>query len=387
MKFAHRTDSITSFKAMDILSAAMQMQAQGVDVIRMEVGEPAFPAPEPVTEAARQALSQGRTQYTTACGIPELREAIANLYRQRYGVVLDPKRVVVTTGSSAALGMVCELLLNPGDGLLLSDPGYPCNPNFVRRIDAEPQMVPVESADNFQLTAELAAKYWQANTSGVMVASPNNPTGEIITRQNLLELHKLTTEKRAALVVDEIYHGLTYGDADVASVMELADDAFVINSFSKYFGMTGWRLGWAVVPEEALDRINTLAQNFYISCPSISQYAALAALGPATREILEERREEFHRRRDFLVAGLRDIGFHVDHVPTGAFYVYAGVQNFTDDSESFCWRMLKEQGVAFTPGTDFGDYHANEFVRFTYTESMPRLEQALERLQGGVKNL
>lgn len=387
MKFAQRTEAITSFKAMDILVAALELRAKGVDVIRMEVGEPAFPAPEPVVAAAHRALTEKRTQYTAACGIPELREAIANLYQQRYSVALDPKRVVVTTGSSAALGMVCELLLDPGDGLLMSDPGYPCNPNFVRRINAEPQLVPVEPENNFQLTAEAAARFWRSNTAGVMVASPNNPTGEIITRENLRDLHRLTSEKNAALVVDEIYHGLTYGDVDVASILELADDAFVINSFSKYFGMTGWRLGWAVVPEEALDRINTLAQNFYISSPSISQYAALAAFAPATGEILEQRREEFHRRRDFLVAGLRDIGFRVDHIPTGAFYVYAGVEQFAEDSEAFCWQMLKEQGVAFTPGTDFGRHQAKKFVRFTYTESLPRLEQALERLAKGVIHL
>ena len=388
MQFSRRTEGITSFKAMDILAAAIQLQAQGRDIVRMEVGEPAFATPQPVVEAAQQALVAGHTKYTPACGIPQLREAIAGLYQQRYGVQLDARRVVVTTGSSAALGMVCELLLNPGDGLLLSDPGYPCNPNFVRRIDAEPQRVPVDAQNNFQLTAELAARYWRENTRSVMVASPNNPTGEIITRENLTDLHRLTSERDAALVVDEIYHGLTYcddsGDVDVPSVLEITDDAFVINSFSKYFGMTGWRLGWTVVPEQAVDRINTLAQNFYISSPAISQYAALAALTPAVGEILEQRREEFHRRRDFLVKGLREIGFRIDHLPAGAFYVYANVENLTDDGEAFCWQMLREQGVAFTPGTDFGEHHANKYVRFTYTESMERLEQALERLAKGV---
>ncbi|UTW46499.1 aminotransferase class I/II-fold pyridoxal phosphate-dependent enzyme [bacterium SCSIO 12696] len=383
MEFARRCNGITSFKAMDILAAAMELQGQGRDIVRMEVGEPAFSAPQPVIEAAQKAMAAGHTKYTAACGIPELRQAVAALYQRRYGVVLNPERVVITTGSSAALGMVCEMLLNPGDGLLLSDPGYPCNPNFVRRLDAEPQLVPVEAANNFQLTADLAEHHWQANTRGVMVASPNNPTGEIITRENLVALHKLTAEKQAALVVDEIYHGLTYDAADVASILEVTDDAFVINSFSKYFGMTGWRLGWTVVPEAAMERINAMAQNFYISSPAISQYAAMAALSPEVGEILEERRAEFHRRRDFLVNGLRHIGFGIEHSPAGAFYVYANVEKLTDDGEAFCWRMLREQGVAFTPGTDFGVHNANKYVRFTYTSSMDRLEEALERLAKG----
>ncbi|WIO73777.1 aminotransferase class I/II-fold pyridoxal phosphate-dependent enzyme [Porticoccaceae bacterium LTM1] len=387
MRFARRTETIRSFKAMDILAAAVRLQEQGRDIIRMEVGEPAFPPPQPVVEAAQKALLSGRNGYTPACGIMPLREAIAGLYQRRYGVVIDPQRVIVTTGSSAALGMVCELLLNAGDGLLLSDPGYPCNANFVRRLEAEPQLVPVEAANNFQLTAELVERYWQPNTRGVMVASPSNPTGEIITRDNLIELHQFTSQRDAALVVDEIYHGLTYGDLDVPSVLELADDAYVINSFSKYFGMTGWRLGWAVVPEDAVERINKLAQNFYISCPSLSQHAALAALTPETEAILVERREEFHKRRDFLVAGLRNIGFRIDHLPAGAFYVYANVSDLTDDGEALCWKMLNEQGVAFTPGTDFGEHLANQYVRFTYTETMPRLEEALERLAKGVQSL
>ena len=199
MQLANRCNDITSFKAMDILAAAMELQAQGRDIVRMEVGEPAFATPQPVLEAAQKAMAAGHTKYTAACGIPQLREAVADLYQRRYGVSLNPERVVITTGSSAALGMVCELLLNPGDGLLLSDPGYPCNPNFVRRLDAEPQRVPVDAANNFQLTAELAKSHWQANTCGVMVASPNNPTGEIITRENLSALHQLTAGKKCRI--------------------------------------------------------------------------------------------------------------------------------------------------------------------------------------------
>ena len=222
MKYARRLDGIRSFKAMDILSAAVALEAQGRDIVRMEVGEPAFEAPAPVLEAAQRALAAGHTRYTPACGIPQLREGIAELYRRRHGIELDPNRVIVTTGSSAALGMVCELLLNPGDGLLLSDPGYPCNPNFVRRLDAEPQLVPVDPDNRFQFTAELAAEYWRDNTVGVMVASPSNPTGEIIDRENLQALNQLVRDRDGALVVDEIYHGLTYdADLDLPSILEL----------------------------------------------------------------------------------------------------------------------------------------------------------------------
>lgn len=380
MKFANRIETITSFKVMDILAAAVALQEQGIDVIRMEVGEPTFPTPAPIVEAAQKAIANGDTKYTSAAGIDELRESIAHLYWRRYGVRVNSERVMVTTGSSAALGMVCELLLNPGDGLLLSDPGYACNPNFVRRLDAEPQFVPVHPENNFQLTVPLAEQHWQANTAGILVASPNNPTGEMITAANISGLHQLTQRHSGALIVDEIYHGLTYGDMDEVSALKVSDDIFVINSFSKYFGMTGWRLGWVVVPEEAIAAINRLAQNFYISSPTISQHAALAAFEPATLAILESRREEFQRRRDFLVAGLRALGFVIHHVPSGAFYVYADISKFSDDSEAFCWHMLRKHGVAMTPGTDFGINNANHYVRFTYTETMPRLEIALQRL-------
>jgi aspartate/methionine/tyrosine aminotransferase len=380
MRLANRTRNLTSFKVVDFLEAAQALEAEGRDIIHMEIGEPRFATAEPIVAAARQALTDGRTAYTPSCGIPELRRAIAGHYRDYYGVEIDPRRVIVTTGSSAALGMVCELLLNPGDGLLLADPGYPCNPNFVRRLDAEPQLVPVNTEDNYQLSSDLVARCWRPNTVAAMVASPSNPTGAVIGREQLADLHRAVADRGGSLIVDEIYHGLTYSDEVVSMVLSITDDAFVINSFSKYFGMTGWRLGWMVVPDAAVDTLTVMAQNFYIASPSIAQYAALAAFAPETIAILEERRQGFCERRDYLVPALQSLGFRISRVPEGAFYLYADVSALTGNCEDFCWWLLREHGIACTPGTDFGQHRATTHVRFAYTESLPRLQQAVNRL-------
>ncbi|WP_461480752.1 pyridoxal phosphate-dependent aminotransferase [Porticoccus sp.] len=385
MRLANRTRNLTSFKVVDFLEAAQALEAQGRDIVHMEIGEPRYATAEPIVAAARRALADGRTAYTPSCGIPELRQAIAADYQRCHGLEIDPRRVIVTTGSSAALGMVCELLLNPGDGLLLADPGYPCNPNFVRRLDAEPQLVAVNVTDNYQLTAGLVARHWQANTVAAMVATPSNPTGAVIGRQQLAALHRAVSDQGGALIVDEIYHGLTYSDEAATSVLSLTDDALVINSFSKYFGMTGWRLGWMVVPDAAVDTLAVMAQNFYIASPSIAQYAALAAFCPETIAILEARRQDFRARRDYLVPALRALGFVIARVPEGAFYLYADVSALTDDCEAFCWWLLREHGIACTPGTDFGQHRARQHVRFAYTESLPRLQLAVARLTEALK--
>ncbi len=384
VRTADRIVGMTSFKVVDFLEAAVKLQAQGRDIIRMEAGEPSFATAQPIVEAANRALAEGRTHYTPALGIAELRDGIATFCQRRYGVDIDPRRVVVTTGSSAALGMICDLLINPGAGLLLPDPGYPCNANFVRRASGEPQLVPVEARNAYQLTAAAVDAHWRDNTIGVMAASPSNPTGEIITADNQRALYAAVTQKKGVLVMDELYHGLVY-DQPVSSLLEITDQAFVINSFSKYFGMTGWRLGWMVVPEGALEPLNIMAQNFFISPPSIAQNAALAAFTPTTLDIMEERREELRCRRDFLVPALRELGFSIPHMPAGAFYVYAGIENLAEDSEAFCWDMLERVGVAFTPGTDFGHYLARQHVRFSYTEPLPRLEQAVQRMRSGLR--
>ena len=378
-RYASRLDHMTSFKVVDFLEAAIALEAQGRDIIRMEAGQPAFETAPAIVEAATRALKEEKTRYTPSLGVTELRAAIADFYRQRYGLDVPSHRVVVTTGSSAAIGMASDLLINPGDGLQLTDPGYPCNANFVRRAGGEPQLIPVFAENAYQLTAEAIGQHWRDNTVGVMAASPSNPTGEMIEWGNLCAIHDVVTQKNGTLIVDELYHGLVY-DQREKTILEHSDDVIVINSFSKYFGMTGWRLGWMVVPEAALEAIGIMTQNFYISPPSIAQYAALGAFRPDTIALMEERRTEFKRRRDFLVPSLRELGFVIPHVPAGAFYVYASIENIAEDCETFCWDMLERAGVAFTPGTDFGHNLARQHVRFSYTQDMDRLALAVERL-------
>lgn len=383
-RLADRVAGMTSFKVVDFLEAAEGLQAKGKDIVRLEAGQPAFSTPRVFIEAAEAALKAEKTKYTSALGIMELRIAIAESYWQRYGIEVSPARIAVTTGSSAALGLIGDLLINPGDGFLVTDPGYPCNANFIRRSGGEPQAVPVNASEHYQLTAAAARSHWRENTVGAMIASPSNPTGELIDRGQLQDIQQFIATQGGALVVDEIYHGLVY-ERDEVSILELTDDAFVVNSFSKYFGMTGWRLGWMVMPEDVSDAVNTLAQNFYISPPSIAQYTGLAAFQPVVIEEMEARREELRRRRDFFVPALRELGFEVPFMPAGAFYVYADISRLMEqrgirDSEAFCWEMLEHAGVALTPGTDFGEHLARSHVRFTYTEPMDRLELAIERL-------
>lgn len=384
-QYASRIEGMTSFKVVDFLEAAVKMEAQGRDIVRMEAGEPAFPTAPAIIEAASAALRDEKTFYTPSLGIIELREAIAAFYETRYGLRIPARRIVVTTGSSAALGMICDLIINPGDGLQLSDPGYPCNANFVRRAGGEPQLIPVDAYNAYQLTPEAVAEHWQDNTVGVLVASPSNPTGEMLSRDNQRGINAVVASHNGVMIMDELYHGLVY-DQKESSILDINSDAMVINSFSKYFGMTGWRLGWMVVPEDALEAVNIMAQNFYISPPSIAQYAALGAFEPATLEIMEARRGEFRQRRDYLVPALRELGFSIPHTPAGAFYIYAGIEKLAEDSEAFCWDMLERAGVAFTPGTDFGEHLARQHVRFSYTQPMDRLELAVERLGKALAN-
>ncbi len=383
-RYARRVARMTSFKVVDFLEAALALQASGRDIVRLETGEPTFAMPPTLVAAAQRAIADDNTGYTPALGLPELRAAIAGFYRHRHGIDIAPARVVVTTGSSAALGMICDLLINPGDGVLLTDPGYPCNANFVRRAGGVPQLVPVTAANGYQLEAEQVATHWRDNTVGLLLASPSNPTGAVTPRATWVDLLNAVRSRDGAVIADEIYHGLVYGEP-ATSILELADDAFVIDSFSKYFGMTGWRLGWMVVPAAAVPYLTIMAQNFFISPPSIAQHVALAAFAPETLAIMAARRAELQRRRDFFVPALRELGFRIPHLPAGAFYVYAGIENLADDSEALCWDMLARAGVALTPGTDFGQHLARRHVRFAYTAPLPRLEIALERLYRALK--
>jgi aspartate/methionine/tyrosine aminotransferase len=277
------------------------------------------------------------------------------------------------------------LLINPGDRVLMADPGYPCNCNFVRAANGEPVLIPVGAETNFQLSASCLGASWRERTVGVMVASPSNPTGTMIAVDELGRMAALARERGAALIVDEIYHGLTY-EGDCATAVACGEDVFVINSFSKYFNMTGWRLGWMIAPPRYLRDLDKLSQNIYLSAPTSAQYAALAAFTPENLAILEARRVEFKARRDYLVPALRDVGFGIAQTPAGAFYVYADCSRFTDDSFAFTGRLLERVGVAITPGIDFGKHNAARFVRFAYTNSIERLKEGVRRIKAFLAN-
>lgn len=377
--FADRVAEIEPFRVVEVLERATQLAAGGADIVHMAAGEPDFSTAAPIIEAGRKALADGATHYSQAAGIPALREALSQHYADTYGLDIPPTRIMVTPGASGALLLLAALLMNPGDGMLMTDPGYPCNRHFMRLVEGSGQLVRVGADTRYQLSGDLVAQHWQDNTVGAMVASPANPTGTALTRQELLGLSQAVRARGGHLLVDEIYHGLSYGAA-TPSVLEVDPDAFVINSFSKYFGMTGWRLGWLVAPEEAVLEMEKLAQNFFISMSTMAQHAALAGFAPQTREILEERREIFHQRRDFLLPAVQDLGFTVPCKPDGAFYIYADASRFTTDSQQFCLKLLEEHSVAITPGLDFGHHRANEHLRFSYTTGMDRLELAVERL-------
>jgi len=378
--FAARLEDIEPFRVVEVLARAKELEAAGRDIVHLEAGEPDFATIDPIIAAGQASLGRGETYYTQAAGIPQLRQAIAAYYRSDYGLDISPQRIMITPGASGALLLIAALLINPGDGMLMTDPGYPCNRQFLRMVEGEGQLVPVGPDDGFQLTAAKAAESWQENTIGAMVASPANPTGAVMGRDALQALYDLVDEKNGYLVVDEIYHGLEFGNK-ATSILEITDDAFVMNSFSKYFGMTGWRLGWLVAPEAAVPELEKLAQNLFISMSTMAQHAALAGFSPESRQLLDERRGIFAQRRDFLVPALKEIGFEVPYHPDGAFYVYAGVEKFTANGQQFCLDMLEQHGVALTPGVDFGYHLAQQHIRFSYTTGMDRMEEAVNRLQ------
>jgi len=379
-RIAARMAAIEPFHVMDVLARAQELERQGRSIIHMEVGEPDFPTPRPVVEAAARALRAGALPYTVALGLPALRQAISAFYARRYGIAVPPERVVVTAGSSAALLLAMGVLVDPGDQILLADPGYPCNRQFVRLMGGEPRGVPVGPETGYQPTPELLERAWTGRTAGALVASPANPTGALIPADRLRGLVELVERRGGRLVVDEIYHGLTYG-LDAPTALALSDQLFVVNSFSKYFDMTGWRIGWLVAPLPYVREIEKLAQNLFICAPTPAQHAALAALEPETLAILEERRAQLHARRDFLLPALRELGFSLPVVPEGAFYLYAGCERFSGDSFGFALEILERAGVAVTPGRDFGEHQPERHLRFAYTTSLEQLREAVERLR------
>lgn len=350
-----------------------------MDVVHMEIGEPDFATAAPVVEAGCQALQAGHTGYLPAAGLPALREAIARHYAVRYGADVDPHRILITPGASGALVVALAMLANPGENVLLPDPGYPCNRNFVELVDAIPRAVPVSEDSRYQLTAALAAAHCDAQTAAMVVGSPSNPTGTMASEAVLSALAAFAETKRIGLIVDEIYHGLHY-DAAPAQAVVSARNAIVVNSFSKYFGMTGWRLGWMVVPSGWVEDAEKLMQNLFINASTPAQYAALACFTPEAEAIFESRRADFRARRDFLLPALRELGFDIPVTPQGAFYLYANVEKLTDDSNEFAIRLLEKQGVAVTPGLDFEVSAPQKHVRFAYTTDLDRLAVAVDRI-------
>ena len=318
LHIARRMADIKPFYVMDLLARARALEAEGRSIVHMEIGEPDFPTPAPIVEAGHRALSDGRTHYTPAVGLRELREAIARFYETRYGVNVSPSRIIITPGASGALQLVLSVLINPGDQVLMADPGYPCNRHFVRLVEGEPQLIPTNASTAYQLNADILRSRWTGRSVAAMVAAPANPTGTIVSARDLKAMAEFVASKNGCLIVDEIYHGLVY-DKDAPTALSVSDDVFVINSFSKYFGMTGWRLGWIVAPEGYVRELDKLAQNLFLAAPTPSQYAALAAFEPATIEILEQRRQAFKERRDFLLPELRRLGFDIPFTPAGAF--------------------------------------------------------------------
>jgi aspartate/methionine/tyrosine aminotransferase len=373
---ARRAQEIEAFEVMDVLSRAHALEAAGRRVVHMEIGEPDFTAPEPVVEAGIRALRDGRTAYTATLGLPALREAISGFYSKKFKKTVDAKRIAITSGASGGLLTVAALYVDPGDEILVPDPGYPGYRHFVRAFEGIARPLALSAESNFQPTAAMVERAWTTKTKGVLLGSPSNPTGTMIDAGELRRIAAFIAKKGGVLIVDEIYQGLTYG-AEPWTALGLPGTVVVINSFSKYFCMTGWRLGWVVLPESAVREFEKLAQHLFISAPSAAQHGALAAFSSESLKILEERRAEFARRRDFFLPEIRK-SLTVPAEPHGAFYVYADCGG---DARKFCLDLLNAEAVAATPGIDFGANGTDRCVRFAYTRPRPELEEAAARIR------
>ncbi|MGJ7458114.1 pyridoxal phosphate-dependent aminotransferase [Halomonas sp. MA07-2] len=380
MAWSPRIDRVAPFRVMSLLEIAQAREAAGHDVIHLEVGEPDFPTPAPVVAAGQAALAAGHTRYTPAAGLPALRSAIAGHYAEHFDAEVDPGRILVTPGASGALLLASQLLAGPGDRVLMADPNYPCNRHFMALAGAEVDAVPVGPESGWQLDAGLIEAHWRDATRLAMLATPSNPTGHMLDAKQLAAVATTVAARGGHLLVDEIYQGLCF-DLEPLSVASITPDAFVVNSFSKYFGMTGWRLGWLLAPEAAVEPLTRLAQNVFLAASTPAQHAALAAFTPECREILEARRVELGRRRDALLARLARLGLAPSLPPQGAFYLWLDISRYSDDSQAFCRRLLEEENVAITPGIDFALVGSERHVRIAFTTGIPRLEEAVSRLE------
>jgi aspartate/methionine/tyrosine aminotransferase len=377
---AARAARIEPFHVMEVVKQAEALERAGRSVIHLSIGEPDFTATEPVRRAAALAIEQGRTQYTPALGISLLRERIAEWYATRLGASVNPAAIAVTSGASGALLLTCAALVERDTEVLMPDPSYPCNRHFITAFEGRARLVPTGPETRFQLNAALVEQHWSAATRGVLVASPSNPTGTSIESSELGKLIAAVHARDGFVISDEIYLGLSYDDI-ASTALAISDQVIVINSFSKYFAMTGWRLGWVVMPPQLRPALERLAQNLYICASAVAQHAALACFEPESLAIYEAQRAEFRRRRDFLIPALVELGFGVPVHPDGAFYVYADISRFGDDSGRFVESVLQATGVCMVPGKDFGIHSPQRFVRISYATSYERLSEAVERLQ------
>lgn len=381
-RVAKRMQQIAPFRVMEILARAQSMQRNGVDVVHMEVGEPDFPAPRQAVAAAQQALDRGQTHYTPAAGLPQLREALAAYYRRRFNLHIDPGRILVTPGASGSLQLALGVLVEPGDQVLIQDPGYPCNRHMIGMFGGQAVAIGGSAAGDSGTGLPRSLAPHLAEAAGVMLATPANPTGEVIAPAVLADVYRSINPQRQFLLVDEIYQGLQYG-SQLNTALALGESGlFVINSFSKYFGMTGFRVGWMVAPEAYVEPLERLAQNLFLAPPTLAQHAALAVLDASVEADLEVRRAIFERRRNLLFDGLGSLGFELPpQAPGGAFYVYAGVGELAASGDRLAAELLQHAGVAITPGSDFGGQGTERHVRFAYTTDESRIEAGLERMR------
>jgi aspartate/methionine/tyrosine aminotransferase len=376
---ARRVAEIRPFEVMEILSRAQALEAAGRHVVHMEIGEPDFTAPAPVVEAGIRALREGMTAYTGALGLAALREAIAEHYRQRFAVDMSPARIAVTAGASGALLLAMALYVDRDDEVLVPDPGYPGYRHIVRAFEGRPRALNVDGASGFQPTLASVARAWGPRTVGLLLGSPANPCGTVIDPQELRRIAEFVAAQGGVLIVDEIYQGLVYGQSPVTAA-RLPGEVVLVNSFSKYFCMTGWRLGWIVLPEARVRGFEKLSQHLFICPSSAAQHAALAAFTPESLAVLEARRAEFERRRDFLAPTLEAAGLHIPAKPQGAFYIYADCSAFSADAREFALELLEREAVAATPGADFGSNATQRFLRFAYTRGLPEIEEGAARI-------
>lgn len=382
--FARRIQQIKPFRVMEVLERAAQIEASGARVVHFEVGEPDFPTAAPIVDAAQQALADGRTKYTAATGIPQLREVISQFYHRK-GLQVDPRRVVVTSGASAGLTLLSALLIDEHDEVLITDPGYPCNEVFIRLTGGVPRTMSVNADAGFQPRCGDIEGAWRDRTRGVLLASPANPTGTMLDAEELQRIADTVRQRQGFFILDEIYQGLNHRSG-YSSGLALVDDLYVLNSFSKFFGMTGWRLGWLVVPEEAEPALTKLAQNLFISPGTVAQYAALAAFEPEALAIHEARAEIFQQRARRLQTGLQNLGFRLPVPPDGAFYLYVDVSHTGMGSGEFCMRLLNDYHVAVTPGEDFGVHQHERFVRFAFTTGDESIDLGLTRIASALRD-